>query len=307
MTSRDDIVVLVPHEDGIHALAGIPGVHAVVYDRDAEMPREAESAEVLVTPFYVRGDEAEMVSKLPALQLVQLLIAGVDALGGLPDSIAVSDCSGAHGIATSEWVVASLLAIYRELPGFVRAQDGGNWDQHITDELAGKRVLIVGAGDVGSHVRRRLKPFDVATTMVGRTARDGVYGVGDVLGLLPDHDACVLVAPLTDETRGLVNEKFLAAMPDGAVLVNAARGPIVDTDALVAELVSGRLRAALDVTDPEPLRAGHPLWTAPGLILSPHVAGNVPGAQRRAFAVAAVQIAAYARGDTPPNLVRNGY
>ena len=121
-------------------------------------------------------------------------------------------------------------------------------------------MLIVGAGDVAENTVRRLAPFEVATTLVARRARDGVHGIDEVHDLLPDHDACVLIVPLTDGTRGLVDAAFLAAMPDGAVLVNAARGPVVDTDALTAELAAGRLRAAVDVTDPEPLPAGHPLW-----------------------------------------------
>jgi phosphoglycerate dehydrogenase-like enzyme len=112
---------------------------------------------------------------------------------------------------------------------------------------------------------------------------------------------------LTDETRGLVDKDFLAAMPDGALLVNGARGPVADTDALLAELRSGRLRAAVDVTDPEPLPAGHPLWEAPGLLLTPHVGGSVPAAMRRAFRVMREQLAYYARGEEPPNVVRDGY
>jgi phosphoglycerate dehydrogenase-like enzyme len=168
-------------------------------------------------------------------------------------------------------------------------------------------VLIVGAGDVAENTVRRLAPFEVATTLVGRRARAGVHGIDEVLDLLPDHDACVVIVPLTDDTRGLIDAAFLAAMPDGAVLVNAARGPVADTDALTAELTSGRLRAAVDVTEPEPLPADHPLWGAPGLLLTPHVGGSVPAALRRAYGVAAEQVAAFARGEQPPNLVENGY
>ena len=134
-----------------------------------------------------------------------------------------------------------------------------------------------------------------------------MHGIDEVHDLLPGHDAAVIVIPLTDDTRGLVDARFLAAMPDGALLVNAARGPVVDTDALVRELQTGRLRAAVDVTDPEPLPADHPLWTAPGLLLTPHVGGSVPGGMDRAFRVAVEQISAFARGDAPPNLVEGGY
>jgi phosphoglycerate dehydrogenase-like enzyme len=201
----------------------------------------------------------------------------------------------------------ALLAAYRSLPRFVRAQDERRWDYHRTDELAGKRVLVVGAGDVAENLVRRLDGFEVTTTLVGRRARDGVHAIEEVHDLLPHHDACVVIVPLTEATRGLVDAAFLAAMPDGALLVNAARGPVADTGALTAELRSGRLLAAVDVTDPEPLPPDHPLWTAPGLLLTPHVGGSVPGWLPRAYRVAAEQIGAFARGDRPPNLVEDGY
>ncbi|HEV7472125.1 MAG: hypothetical protein QOJ30_4188 [Pseudonocardiales bacterium] len=301
-------VVLVPHDEGVEFLTDVPGVRAVRYDPPGDLPAEAGEATVLVPPFLASGDVVRITEKLPALKLVQLLTAGAEAwIGRLPDGVALSDGKGAHGGATAEWIVAALLAVHREIPGFVRAQERAEWDQHSTDELAGKRVLIVGAGDVAEHTVRRLTPFEVETTLVGRTAREGVHGIDEVLDLLPLHDACVVIIPLTDQTRGLVDAEFLAAMPDGAVLVNGARGPVADTDALTAELSSGRLRAAVDVTDPEPLPADHPLWKAPGLLLTPHVGGSVPGALRRAYRVAAEQIAAFARGEEPPNLVVDGY
>jgi phosphoglycerate dehydrogenase-like enzyme len=302
------ITVLVPHEEGPGLLGDLPGVEALPYPADGPLPAAADRAEVLVPPFLATGEAVALAERLPRLRLVQLLTAGAEAwIGRLPEGVALSDCRGAHGGATAEWVVAALLGVYRHLPRFARAQAEGRWDHHQTEELAGKRVLVVGAGDVAEHLVRRLAPFDVATTLVGRRARDGVHGIDEVTALLPHHDACVVIVPLTDATRGLVDAAFLAAMPDGAVLVNAARGPVADTAALTAELASGRLRAALDVTDPEPLPAGHPLWSAPGLLLTPHVGGSVPGGLGRAYGVAAEQIAAFARGDAPPNLVRDGY
>jgi phosphoglycerate dehydrogenase-like enzyme len=303
-----DTVVLVPYDEGIEALGTVPGVTPVRYDPDGPLPAEAASAQVLVPPFLASTQVVRLVERLPELRLVQLLTAGAENwIGRLPAHVALSDCRGAHGGATAEWIVAVLLAVYRELPGFVRSQDAREWDQHFTEELAGKRVLLVGAGDLAENTARRLAPFDVATTLVGRRPRDGVRGIDEVHTLLPDHDATVLMVPQTDATRGLVDARFLAAMPDGALLVNAARGPVVDTDALVAELQTGRLRAALDVTDPEPLPADHPLWTAPGLLLTPHVGGSVPGGRDRAFAIVAEQIGAFARGVDPPNLVVDGY
>lgn len=300
--------MLVPYEEGLAALADVDGVVVDQYDPEGELPELAGTAQVLVPPFLAMGEVVAIAARLPGLRLVQLLTAGAESwVGRLPDGVALSDCRGAHGGATAEWVVSVLLATYRHLPRFVRAQDQSRWDHPQTEELAGKRVLIVGAGDVAENTVRRLVPFDVTTTLVGRRARDGVHGVDEVPDLLPSHDACVVIVPLTDDTRGLVDARFLAAMPDGAVLVNGARGPVVDTAALTAELVSGRLRAAVDVTDPEPLPADHPLWGAPGLLLTPHVAGSVPLGMERAFGVAAEQIAAFVRGERPPNLVENGY
>jgi len=299
-----EIHVLVPHDEGVAALADVPGVRATRYDVDGELP----AADVLVPPFLANADAVGLAPRVEGLRLVQLLTAGAENwVGKLPDGVALSDCRGAHGGATAEWIVAAMLAVYRDLPAFVRRQDEARWDQRQTRELAGKKVLIVGAGDVAEHTVRRLAPFEVETTLVGRRARDGVHGIDEVLDLLPHFDACVVIVPLTDDTRGLVDAAFLAAMPDGALLVNAARGPVADTDALLAELNSGRLLAAVDVTDPEPLPADHPLWKAPGLLITPHVGGSVPGAFRRAYRIAAEQIGAFARGDKPPNLVENGY
>lgn len=303
--------VLVPHEQGLVALRDLAGVTAAYYDPDdldGELPDLAATAQVLVPPFLATGPVVRLAERLPRLRLVQLLTAGAEAwVGRLPEGVALSDCRGAHGGATAEWIVAVLLATYRHLPRFVLAQERRHWDYHQTEELAGKRVLIVGAGDVAENTLARLAPFGVTTTLVGRRARDGVHGIDKVHDLLPDHDACVVIVPLTDATRGLVDARFLAAMSDGAVLVNAARGPVVDTEALTAELTRGRLRAAVDVTEPEPLPPDHSLWDAPGLLLTPHVGGSVPLAMERAFAVAADQIAAFVAGERPPNLVENGY
>lgn len=306
MSQGDVLTVLVPHEEGVAALAGVPGVRAVRYDPSDDVLDP--TADVLVPAFLAGRDVVAVTDQLPQLRLVQLLSAGAEAwVGALPAQVLLSDCRGAHGGATAEWVVAALLSVYRHLPAFVRAQDQAKWDYHQTEELAGKRVLVVGAGDVAEHTVRRLAAFEAGSTLVARRARAGVHSIDEVHTLLPHHDACVVVVPLTPATRGLVDTRFLAAMPDGAVLVNAARGPVIDTTALLAELTAGRLRAALDVTDPEPLPGEHPLWRVPGLLLTPHVGGSVPGGIRRAYAVAAEQIAAFARGESPPNLVVGDY
>lgn len=293
-------VVLVPHELGVEVLSGLAGVEAVRYTPGQPLPRT--DAEVIVPQFLSGQDATAILGELPQLRLIQLLSAGAEHwIGAVPDGVLLSDCRGAHGGATAEWVLAVLLATYRDVPGFARAQDQKRWDYHQTEELAGKRVLIVGAGDIGQQTVRRLAAFDVTTTVVGRK-----HGQ-TIVSLLPAHDAVVIAVPLTPETECLVDKDFLAAMPDGALLVNAARGKVVDTDALVRELQKGRIRAALDVTEPEPLPEDHPLWTCPGLLLTPHVGGSVPGGLARAYAVVAEQLAAFLRGEDPPNLVRDGY
>lgn len=299
------LTVLVPDEDGLKALADLPGVQAVQYSIGEPLPTEAE---VLIPGHHSAGERAGLLASLPNLKLVQLLSAGAeDWTGVLPEGVLLSTCRGAHGGSTAEWVVAVLLAQYRELGHFAGAQERGEWARKSTDTLQGKRVLVVGAGDLGTQLCRRLEPFDVTVTLVGMRARPGVHGVDELPELVPGHDAVVLMVPLTSRTRGMVDADFLARMDTGSVLVNAARGPIVVTEALLAELNSGRLRAALDVTDPEPLPPGHPLWTAPGLVLTPHVAGSVRDAQRRSYAVAAAEIARYAGGELPDNLVHGEY
>ena len=302
------LTVLVPDDLGLRVLSAVEGVRPVRYSAGAELPPEAAHAEVLVPKFLQDTDPREFFGRLPELRLVQLLSAGAERfIGTLPDGVALSTGRGAHGGSTAEWAIGALLAVYRDFPVFERARQERRWDYHLTETLQDKEVLVVGAGDLGEQFRRRLEPFGATATMVGRTARDGVHGVAELPELVGRFDAVLLVVPLTEETAGLVDAALLARMKDGAILVNAARGPVVDTDALVAELVSGRLRAALDVTDPEPLPADHPLWTAPGLFLTPHVAGSCTGHAERAYAVVASEVERFARGEEPRNLVRGAY
>jgi phosphoglycerate dehydrogenase-like enzyme len=302
------ITVLVPNDEGMAALSGVDGVAPVRYRVGEPWPDEAASAQVLVPGFLAQDDAAEVLAGLPELKLVQLLSAGVERwVGKVPEPIMLSTCRGAHGGSTAEWTVAGLLALYRDFPRFQEARAQEHWDYHQTDTLQDKRVLIVGAGDLADQLARRLAPFDATSTLVGRHARDGVHTVDELPDLLPRHDATVLMVPLTTETTRMVDADFLAAMPDGTILVNAARGPVVDTEALVAELRTGRLRAVLDVTDPEPLPPGHPLWTVPGVFLTPHVGGSCTGGSQRAWRVAAAEIGRFARGEEPKNLVHGEY
>jgi phosphoglycerate dehydrogenase-like enzyme len=241
---------------------------------------------------------------LPRLRLVQLLSAGAERFAGrLPEGVLLCNARGAHTPSTAEWAVAATLAAQRGIPFFVREYDAGRWSFTTHHTLVGARVLVVGAGDIGREIGRMLAGFDVDLTYVARTAREGVRATADLPALLPDADVVIVIVPVTPETTGMVDAGFLAAMPDGALLVNAARGVIVDTDALVAELSRGRLRAALDVTDPEPLPPGHPLWTVPGLLLTPHVAGAVPETNARAAAAVTEQLARILAGEELENVV----
>lgn len=241
---------------------------------------------------------------LPRLRLVQLLSAGAERfVGRLPEGVVLCNARGAHTPATAEWVMAAMLAAQRGIPFFVREQDAGRWSFGTQRSLVGARVLVVGAGDIAQAVGAMLTGFDVELTYVARTARAGLRSTAELPDLLPHADVVVLLVPVTPETVGMVDAAFLAAMPDGALLVNAARGVVVDTDALLAELTSGRIRAALDVTEPEPLPEGHPLWSAPGLLLTPHVAGAIPDTNERAAAAVTDQLARVLAGEPLVNVV----
>jgi phosphoglycerate dehydrogenase-like enzyme len=299
------ITVLVPDEPGEAALADVDGIEVVRYDSVDVLP---ERAEVLVPGFLVESEPAAVMSRLPNLRLIQLLTAGAENwVGQVPAHVTLSTARGAHGGTTAEWALAALLAVYRELIPFERERVTRTWDRRPTETLIDKKVLVVGAGDLGTQLRRRLDACDARTSLVGARARDGVHGIDEVPALLGEHDAVVVMVPLTPATTGMVDATFLSSMRDGAVLVNAARGKVVDTSALVAELASGRLRAALDVTEPEPPPADHPLWTVPNLLLTPHVAASVEGYQARAYAVAAAEIARFAAGEPLRNVVQGDY
>ena len=299
--------VLVPSRAiGAEIEALSPRVRAHRVDAEAGPPAgDATQAQVWVPRnggAYIPDNG--FLTALPRLKLVQLLSAGAERfLGRLPEGVVLCNARGAHTPATAEWAVAATLAAQRGIPFFVREQDAGRWSFTTHSSLVGARVLIVGAGDIGRTIGRTLAGFDVELTYVARTAREGVHPTADLPQLLPQADVVILIVPVTPETTGMVDAAFLAAMPDGALLVNAARGVVVDTDALLAELVSGRLRAALDVTDPEPLPVGHPLWSAPGVLITPHVGGEVPQTRARAASAAVEQITRVLAGEPLANVV----
>ena len=286
-------------------LITVGGLELVFWD-GRELPERHAEVGFVVPPDLFRCPE--LLTEFGALEVVQTVSAGVDRiLPHLPTGVALCNANGVHGGSVAEWVLAAVLSVLREIPSFATEQHRGRWNTRTTDELAGLRALVIGAGDLGCAIARRLEPFDVSVTLVARRARDGVRAISALPALLPDADIVIVVVPLTDDTRGMVDASFLAAMPDGAMIVNAARGPVADTGALLAELQAGRLRAILDVTDPEPLPPEHPLWRAPGVLVTPHVAGNVPGFPRRALALINAQLQRWVAGEPLVNVVSGTY
>lgn len=285
-------------------------VQAGVWEDVRELPDAAPDIEFWVPPFLLADADAleRAFAAMPGLKVVQTQSAGVDVILPLvPDGVQLCDARGVHGSSTSEWVLTAILSVLRDFPRFERAQLDHRWDTAYTDELAGKDVLIIGAGDVGQQLARRLRACDANPSFVARNGRDGVHAVAELPELLPEADVVVLIVPKTTETVGMVDARFLGLMRDGALLVNAARGPVVDTAALLAELQSGRLRAAVDVTDPEPLPSDHPLWNAPNLLITPHVAGSVLGLGDRFADLLAAQLRRFEAGQQLQNGVTGEY
>ncbi|MCG8964578.1 MULTISPECIES: 2-hydroxyacid dehydrogenase [Streptomyces] len=265
-------------------IEGLPEGPAYRYwNGEEDFPADPADCAFYVVPYMKpSGLGIRPLPQMRSVQVVQTLSAGIDhvepGLGHLPAGVRLCNARGVHEASTAELTLTLILASLRGVPDFVRAQDRGEWLGGFRPALADRNVLIVGYGSIGAAIEDRLVPFEVArVARVARsartTARGPVHPLTELPALLPEADVVILSTPLTEATRGLVNADFLARMKDGALLVNVARGPVVDTKALLAELESGRVTAALDVTDPEPLPPGHPLWQAPGVLVSPHVGG----------------------------------
>jgi phosphoglycerate dehydrogenase-like enzyme len=283
-----------------------------------------------ILPFY-RKDAAALFEQLRKVKVAQSLMAGVDwILPWLPKNVTLCDGRGIHDISASEWVMTAILGamkrfpLYRDLQakqqwkGFATVADGFLTESGVAhgqytilaEDLSGKTVLIVGYGSIGAAIETRLVPFGVTVLRVARTAKNEpqVSAVSELHALLPQADIVVAIVPLTEATRGLIGAPEIALMKHGALLVNAARGPVVATDALVEALVQGRIRAVLDVTDPEPLPVGHPLWSAPNCMITPHIGGSTPEFIHRAFRFGAQQVRRFAAGQRLENTVTSaGY
>ena len=264
---------------------------------------------------------------LKSVRVVQAPWAGIGPfLEILPPGVVLCDAQGVHDIPTAEWTLSAILAVQRCLPFYVGLQTQGKWGTGLQaqqidlapeakienppvpiNEVAGTTVLIVGYGSIGRAVESRLAPFGVKFLRVARSPREGVYAVAELDELLGQADIVIITAPLTSETKHLFNAARLSKMKPQALLVNAGRGAIVETEALLQALNQNKIRAALDVTDPEPLPAGHPLWKAPNLLISPHVAGDSDKFMGRIFKLASEQVDRFARGEPLLNVVIGEY
>ncbi len=252
----------------------------------------------------------EVAGRLESLRYVQTLTAGVDGIVGLtPPGAILCDAAGVHDVAVAEWVVMMALACRRRLPEYVDLQREGRWAPVplVGDDLNGSTVLLVGIGAIGSAVEARLLPFGTRIMRIGRRPRDGIYSMGDLVALLPLADIVVILVPLTPETTGVFDARAFAAMRPGALLINGSRGRVVDTPAMTVAVLAGRIQVALDVTEPEPLPAGHPLWSAPGALITPHVASDVRRQEERAWRLVQEQVERLTRGDPLINAVAEGY
>jgi phosphoglycerate dehydrogenase-like enzyme len=287
------------------ALTDVPDVFDIeVVNATTGVPSSVSEVEFYVPAYEFDSAVVDVIAQMSRLRVVQTLTAGVDHIrAAVPDGATLCNAAGVHDAATSELAVGLMISAERRLAELAVAQRERRWDQAMASSLADRRVLLIGAGNIGNAIRRRLDGFECDVTLVGRTARDGVRGVDELPQLLPHADIVTLILPLTEQTAGMVDADFLSRMPDGALLVNVARGRIVDTDALVAETSSGRLRAALDVTEPEPLPSEHPLWSTPGVIITPHVGGASSALWPRAYRLVSEQLRRLADGRPLLNVV----
>lgn len=305
--------VTVPTAELAGALHPLPaGITVAVWD-PAEPPVAvpAEAIDAVVLPYMSAGDWGPQLRALPNLKLVQTQSTGYD---GIPEmvgeSVAVACAAGVHAAATAEMAVGLMLASLRGIDVAVRDQQRRQWNPARYPGLADRRVLLVGVGGIGREIARRLEPFEVHLTRVGSTARTDehgpVHGASELAALAPQHDVLIAITPLTPATRGIISGEVLAALPDGALVVNVARGPVVDNDALTREVLAGRLRAAIDVFEPEPMPRDHPLWDAPGAIISPHNGGNTGAFWPRIVKLLRPQLECFAADGVPANLVQPG-
>src|SRR5580658_1350819 len=313
--------------------ASIPADLFAGFPREAELiplsdqlDRDIDIDVWIPNPYPTRAQR--ILPHLRGIKLVLALMAGTEWIpAAVGPHVTICNARGAHNISTAEWTLTAILSMLRYIPLYLDIQHAGEWKRRseanahyaritgdtqtvyppvMHEELTGKRVLLVGYGSIGKEIERMLATFQVQLTRVARTPRTEpkVHAVSELDALLPQAEIIVLILPSTTESHHLISAPQLALMRHGALLINAARGPVVDTDALVDALNAGRIRAALDVTDPEPLPDGHPLWKCPNLLITPHIGGSSPQFARRAVRIAGGELRRYMAGEPLHNVVQ---
>lgn len=299
-----DDLVLVPWEQNRQNAP--EGLRVEVYSADEGDPQNLDEVTFYVLPYW-RSRGPELLERMPKLKVAQTLTAGYEhVLDLLPSGVTLCSGRGLHDSSTAELALALMLSAQRDLARWAYDQREHRWEPDRDRSLADSRVLILGYGSIGQAIEKRVVACEAEVVRVASRPRpdQDVYGIADLHTLLPTVDIVVLVTPHTPQTEGLMGAAELALLRDDALVVNVGRGPVLDTAALLAE--NGRVRAALDVTDPEPLPAAHPLWDAPGVTITPHIAGGAASFYPRARRFVDEQLARWARGEPLANVVREG-
>lgn len=298
-----------PSQELIDAVGPIPeNLKAVLWDLENDPEIPLEDIDIAVLPYMANPQTLENVHKAPNVKVVQTQTTGFDGMIDLiGDRADINTAAGVHAAATAEMALGLAIASLRGFPQSVRDQQQGRWNPQQWPGLADRTVGLVGVGGIGEEIRKRLEPFEVNLLRFGSTARTDehgeVFATSELAARAPEIEVLILIVPLNDSTRHLVDAQLLAKLPDGATVINVARGPVVDTDAIVAEVASGRLNMASDVFDPEPLPAGHPLWQHPNALVIPHNGGNTKAFFPRMVKLLKKQVQAWAAGNDGENLV----
>ncbi len=299
------MTLLLPSADGVadHIARQLPQATVISYEDAGQSSLDEVTFYCL--PYMGDGNGVALIERLPALAVIQSLSSGVDdVLAAVPRGVTLCNGRGlGHEDGTADLAVTLILVSLRQIPRFAAQQRERTWRHIRTESVRGKRVLLVGHGAIGAGIEERLAPFGAEFSRASRTAREGVHGLDELARLAATADILVTCIALSDQTRGLISAEVLAALPDGALVVNVARGAVLDQAALTAELAAGRLKAALDVIDTEPLPAGRPEWCLPDLFITPHIGGDTYDFSSRAPAFVADQAARHLAGQALRNVV----
>lgn len=302
-----------PDQDLLEAVQPLPdGIRGTVWDfGDDPVDVDLDEVDAVVLPYLNAQSVLPTLSRAENLKLVQAQTTGIDGVReAVGDHVAVASAAGVHAASTAELAIGLMLASLRGIDKAAQDQLEGRWRHERRLSLADRRVLLVGVGGIGAEISKRLIPFEVELTRVGSQTRDDneghVHGTDELVQLAQSADVLIVITPLTEGTRGLIGREVLAALPNGALVVNVARGAVVDSEALTAEVVSGRISCAIDVFDPEPIPADHPLWHAENALITPHVGGDTSAFFPRIVRLLKRQLGALSTGSEPENLVQRG-